>query len=354
MYRALSIFLALSLLLLGCRSGAAEGYELIYSMEPGTSPAAPAATDSSTGTDGAAPRYRIALVPKGVGIDYFEYAAEGAREAAADLGIELIYQGPASADADLQMNTVKQLIDLKVDLIAISANDPVKLVPVLRKAMEQGIKVITWDADTQEEGRQFFVNMVEPEMLGRHLLDTLALTMGEKGKFAIMTSSFAAANNNEWLAWIKVQQRDYYPDLELVQTVTTGDDLNRAYEAAARLLADYPDLNGIIGNSSVGPPSAAKAVKEAGKAGRVKVVGLSGPNQMRPHLLDGSAQMSTLWSPKKLGYLTVMLANDLLNGKLPKDGEAVSGVGNIRVNGDMVIMGEPLDFTAENVGQYDF
>jgi len=337
------------LLTTSCRSGSSGGYELIYSMEPQSS--SPQQPDR---TNGPQVKYKLAFVPKGTGIAYFNYVAEGAREAASDLGLELLYEGPAGADADLQIATVERLIDRKVDLIAISANDPVKLVPVLKKAMSQGIKVITWDADTEPEGRQFFVNMVEPEALGRHLLDTLALTMGEKGNYAIMTSSFSAANNNEWLEWIKTQQNEYYPEIKLVETVETDDDIDKAYEVAMKLLADHPDLNGIIGNSSVGPPGAAGAVKDSGKLGTVKVVGLSSPNLMRSYLLEGSAQMATLWSPQKLGYLTVMLANDLLKGKVPADGEGVDGVGNIRVIGDTVIMGEPLDFTAENVGQYDF
>jgi len=349
LFRMIAILFGISLLIASCGSGTGGSYELVYSMEP----AAPE-TGTPDGTSGPPARPKIALVPKGTGIAYFDYAAEGAREAAEDLGVELIYEGPPGADAELQIETIERLIDRKVDLIAVSANDPDRLVPVLRKAMDQGIKVVTWDADTEPEGRQLFVNMVDPELLGRHLLDTLALTMGEKGNYAILTSSFSAANNNEWLEWIKTQQRDYYPDLKLVDTVATDDDLEKAYEVASRLLDDHPELDGIIGNSSVGPPGAAKAVREAGKPGRVKVVGLSSPNLMREYLLDGSAQMSTLWSPKKLGYLTVTLANGLLRGKTPADGELVEGVGHIRVAGDTVIMGEPLDFTAENVGQYDF
>ncbi|MFC4599892.1 autoinducer 2 ABC transporter substrate-binding protein [Cohnella hongkongensis] len=348
MFRTMASLMMLALLV-ACSSGPSGDYELIYSMEPVGS----VETPSPSGESGPPERYKIAMVPK-VRNDYFNYVAEGAREAAGDLGVELIYREPSSADAEPQIEVVEELIERKVDLIALSANDPVKLVPVLRKAKEQGIRVITWDADTEAAGREFFVNMVDPEVLGRHLLDTLALTMGEEGSFAIMTSSFSAANNNEWLEWIKVQQQEYYPDLTLVTTVATDDDLGKSYQVANELLADYPELDGIIGNSSVGPPGAAKAVREAGKRGRVKVVGLSGPNLMREYLLDGSAQMSTLWSPKKLGYLTIRLADDLLNGKTPTDGREIDGVGNIRVNGDMVIMGEPLDFTAENVGQYDF
>lgn len=299
-------------------------------------------------------KFTIALVPKVVEISYFNVVEDGAMEAAKDLGVNVLYEGPRFADVARQIKVIEHLIAQDVDAIAVSANDPEKLLPILKKAQDQGIKVITWDADTMPEGRSFFVNMVESESLGRHLMDTLAWHTNEEGEFAIMTGALSASNLNEWIKWIQFQQKEYYPNMKLVDIVANDDDPQKAYELAKQLLLEHPQLAGIIGNSSVGPPAAAQAVKEAGKKGEVKVVGLSTPNLMRDYLTEGSAQMATLWSPKKLGYLTVVLAKDLLDGNLPHDGQYVYNVGNIRVNGDTVIMGEPLDFTAGNVEQYDF
>jgi rhamnose transport system substrate-binding protein len=329
-----------------CESGSTPRYEVIHTLD---SPAPAAVSPSRSGV-----KHTIALVAKVAEIPYFKYAAEGALEAGRELGVEVLVDGPAVADADMQIGVVEKLIEKRVDLIAISANDPAKLVPVLAKAKRQGIRVVTWDADTESNAREFFVNMVEPETLGRHLMDTLAISMGERGKFAIMTGSLSAANINEWLKWIRVQHKEYYPEMELVEVAPTDDGLNKAETVARQLLDKHPDLRGILGNSSVGPPAAARAVKEAGKTGIIKVVGLSNPNIMSPYLRDGSAQVATLWSPKKLGYLTVVLAENLLNGVKPFDGQEIYNVGRIRMTGDMVIMGEPLDFTKENVDQYDF
>jgi len=298
--------------------------------------------------------YTIAIVPKLEGIDYFSAVEDGANEAGKELGINIIFRGPSIADANEQATIIKGFIEQGVDVIAVSANDPELLLPVLQEADEQGIKVITWDADTEASGRQFFVNMVDPETLGRHLMDTLAWNTEERGQFAIMTGSLHAANLNEWLNWILTQHKQYYPRMELVEVVATDDSEEKAYQLAKQLLSDYPDLVGIIGNSSVGPPAAAQAVEESELSGIVKVVGLSSPNQMREYLKNGSAQVATLWSPKRLGYLTVMLAKNLLDGNLPHDGQEIDNVGTIRVKGDVVIMGEPLDFDRDNVDQYEF
>ncbi|MFB5763543.1 autoinducer 2 ABC transporter substrate-binding protein [Paenibacillus medicaginis] len=345
MLRKLLLPILVFIFVSACQDGDGIQYDIIYRMKEAKPPMEIEETQR---------KYTIGIVPKVMEIPYFNVAKDGAMEAAQDLNVNIIYDGPPIADAEQQIHVIKELIERKVDVIAVSANDPLKLIPVLTKAKQQGIRVITWDADTLPEAREMFVNMVDSETLGRHLLDTLAWTMGEKGEYAIMTGSRSAANLNEWINWIQYQQEQFYPKLKLVDIVTTDDNPQKAFEVAQGLMEAHPNLKGIIGNSSVGPPAAAQAVKEAGKSGDIKVVGLSTPNLMKAYLHNGSAQMATLWSPKKLGYLTVVLAKNILEGHMPFDGQEIDNVGNIRVAGDVVIMGEPVDFTKENVDQYDF
>ncbi|WP_251027036.1 MULTISPECIES: autoinducer 2 ABC transporter substrate-binding protein [unclassified Bacillus (in: firmicutes)] len=298
--------------------------------------------------------YTIAIIPKVSGIPYFNAVEEGALEAGKDLNLNVLFTGPPIADWKQQRNIIEDFIQRDVDLMAVSANDPDRLGPVLQKAREKGIRVITWDSDTDVKYRELFINMVDPENLGRHLVDNLASKMGEKGEYAILTGSHVAANLSEWMNYIIRQQEEVYPEMTLVEVVDTEDNPQKSYLGAEKLLKNYPNLKGILGSSSVGPPAAAQAVQDAGKIGKVTVTGLSTPNLMRTYLKDGSAQMITLWSPKKLGYLTVSLAKELLNGDKLKDGQHIGKVGNIKIKGDTVIMGLPIDFTRENIDQYDF
>lgn len=344
MVRKHTSFFVLLLLIIasGCNRGG--NYEILYSKGEVKSPIE---KDERK-------QYTIALVPKLINIPYFNAVEEGAMEAGKELGVNVIYKGPTVADSVQQIKIINELIDQKVDVIAVSANDPAELVPVMNKAQSHNIRVITWDADTKSSAREFFINMVDPETLGRHLMDTLAWNVNEEGDFAIITGAKSAANLNSWLNWIKIQQREYYPKMNLVKVVASDDDPNKAYLLAKELLVEFPHLKGIIGNSSVGPPAAAQAVKEAGKSSDVAVVGLSSPNPMNEYLKIDAAQVVTLWSPKKLGYLTVALAKNLLDGTEPYDRQEITQVGKISVKEDMVIMGEPIDFTKENVDQYDF
>ena len=102
---------------------------------------------------------RIALVVKALGIGFFEAAAEGAEEAAKELGnVEIIYTGPTDTTAEGQIEVINSLIAQGVDAIAISANDPDAVVPALKRAQQRGITVISWDSGVAEEGRAMHLN----------------------------------------------------------------------------------------------------------------------------------------------------------------------------------------------------
>lgn len=344
-------WLILSLAMAGAcgRTSVEPRFEIVY-----TDDRRPPAVVQTEPADEQQKTYRIALVSKISGIAYFNVAEDGAREAAKDLGVELISTGPQVADAKHQIEVVENLIKQQVDAIAIAANDPESLAPVMRKAREQGIEVITWDSDTVPEARTFFVNQVDAETLGRHLMDLLASRMNERGKYAIMTGSETALNLNEWIHWMEVQRSEYYPGLQLVDMAANDEDPRKAYAEALRLLERHPDLGGLVGVASISPPALARAVVETGREGEVIVVGVSTPELMRPYIKSGVAPVITLWSPKKLGYLTVYLAKQLLEGRMPYDGQKIPEVGDIRYRNGVVIMGEPLDFTKENVDEYSF
>nr|WP_283249516.1 autoinducer 2 ABC transporter substrate-binding protein [Lederbergia citrea] len=345
------LFPIIFLTLCGCGFFGNESskYEIIYNGEANNLKQA-----AKNNTKKKNEQYTIALVPKIEGIPYFKAVKEGALEAGRDIGVNIIYKGPSSASWLEQALVIEELIEENVDCIAVAADDPLKLGGVLQKARNRGIKVITWDADTDPEFRSFFINMVDPEILGRHVLDLLAWEVNEQGEYAIMTGSSTAANLNEWIKWIGIHKMENYPEMKLVEVVPTNEDPHKAYMAAQNLLEKHPNLKGIIGVSTLNPPAAAQAVKDAGKTGEIKVVGVSSPSQMKAFLLEGDAQWITLWSPQKLGYLTVSLAHNLLNDEMPYDGQQVPNIGAIKFDGDMVIMGRPIDFTKENVDQYDF
>jgi rhamnose transport system substrate-binding protein len=110
---------------------------------------------------------RIGLVVKALGIGFFEAAADGANQAADEIGnIEVIYTGPATTTAEAQIEVINSLIAQKVDAIAISANDRDALVPITKKAMQRGITVISWDSGIAKEGRMMNLDPSNKSLIG--------------------------------------------------------------------------------------------------------------------------------------------------------------------------------------------
>ena len=136
----------------------------------------------------------VAMMPKSKGNAYFIACRKGAEEAARELGVTLIWDGPTEPDPAKQNEVVDAWITRGVDVIAVAVENSDGLSSVLRKARARGIKVLTWDADARPDARDFFVNQATPEGIGTTLMDNAARVLGGKGEFAIITASLTAAN----------------------------------------------------------------------------------------------------------------------------------------------------------------
>jgi rhamnose transport system substrate-binding protein len=215
---------------------------------------------------------KIALVAKSLGNGFFEAANVGAQEAAKELGdVKVIYTGPTTTTAEAQIEVLNGLIAQGVDAIAISANDPDAVVPVLKKAMQRGIKVVSWDSGVAPAGRQIHLNPSNNALIGetnvKLAADALKALNVEKGDVAVLSATPTSTNQNIWIEEMK-KVLPKYPSVNLV-TVAYGDDLSdKSYREAVGLLKSYPDLKVIVSPSSVGIVAAAQAVKTRAKSAK--------------------------------------------------------------------------------------
>lgn len=299
----------------------------------------------------------IAMLPKLINIDYFDACKRGATKTAEELGVTLIYDGPTEPSGAEQNKFFDTWIRQGVQAICVAPNQPKTIKRSVEKAHEAGIKVLTWDSDAPESGRDLFVNQVDEKTLGEALIDDLAKQMGEEGEWAIAIASLDAANLNTWRRFAEARAKERYPKLRLVATEVTREDENFARQKVETLLNAYPNLKGIVAFDSNSVPGASEAVKRTGKVGNVAVVGNSTPNKMRPFIKEGILQSFYLWDPRALGSLTVALAKTLVDGTKITDGMQVKGIGTIKlsqVDPSTVIMAEPIRFTKENIDRFDF
>lgn len=319
---------------------------------------APKAAEKAPASDTAAKKYKIVLMPKLVGVPYFNASEAGAKKAAEDLGVELIYTGPTKGDAAEQVKMLEDLISKGVDAIAVAPNDPAALTPVLKKAKEKGILVLDWDTPADQSLVELSVHQIDDTVYAQHIWDALVKSMGtDEGEYAVLTGGLSAANLNTWIDAGLKYAKEKYPKLKLVtDKVPTDEKQQMAYQKTLELIKAYPNIKGIIGISTPAPLGAAQAVQEKGLQNKVSVVGSALPTDSKQYLTDGSLDVPTLWDPGKLGYLTIYLAKQKLDKKEVKDGMDVPGVGKITVKSDnkTVIMGPPTDFTKENADSFKF
>src|SRR5437879_3820463 len=206
----------------------------------------------------------IALMPKAKGDPYFVSCKQGADEAAKELGVELLWDGPTDLDPAKQNEVVEAWITRGVDVIAVSVENKVGISTVLRKAREKGIKVITWDADSERDARDFFIDQATPQGIGYTLTDEAARILNNKGEFAIITASLSAANQNEWIKYIKERLAQKYPDLRLVATQPSEGDRDRAFAETQTVLKVYPNVKLIMAIAASPVRGAAQAVRPSG------------------------------------------------------------------------------------------
>ncbi len=303
-------------------------------------------------------KIRVAMVVKNLGNSFFEACRDGGLEAAKELGnVELIYQGPSTPTAEGQIEIIDSLIAQKVDAIEISANDVDALVPICKKAMKAGIKVISFDSAVAKDGRILHLAPSSDEFIGRSQVKMIAKMIGYKGEIAILSASSQATNQNSWIRWMKKElQKPEYKNMKLV-AVVYGDDLSdKSYREAMGLFKSYPNLKGIISPTTVGIAATAKALEDAGLAGKIQLTGLGLPSEMKQYIKDGTCKRMSLWNPIDLGYSATYISVGLVRGIFKgKEGEVmkVGRMGDIKIGpGNVAVMGEPYVFDKSNIDKF--
>ncbi|MFS4437415.1 rhamnose ABC transporter substrate-binding protein [Paracoccaceae bacterium GXU_MW_L88] len=299
---------------------------------------------------------RIALVAKALGIGFFEAAAKGAEEAAEELGdVEIIYTGPTDTTAEGQIEVINSLIAQNVDAIAVSANDTDALVPTLKKAMQRGITVVSWDSGVAEDGREAHLSPSSNELIGQMIIQLAADNLPDGGEVAVLSATTTSTNQNTWIEEMNKVMGDY-PDIEVVATVY-GDDLaDKSYREAQGLMQSYPDLDAIIAPTSVGIVAAAQAVSDAGKAGEVNVTGLGLPSEMAGAIESGASKSFAIWNPIDLGYSATMMAYQLATDNAEAEPGATINIGRM---GEVTLddetsaaMAEPFIYDSSNIDEF--
>lgn len=329
-------------------------------------PAAPAATPGTTAeatpeatANGEAKKF--VLIVKSTGNPYNEKEAEGFKAAIEEAGAgEVILKAPAEPTAEAQIQMIEEAIAQKVTVIALAGNDPDALEPVLKKAMNAGIKVLSLDSSVNAASRMVHVNQADPERIGRVQVQAISEMIGGKGQIAVLSATSQAANQNLWIEWMQKELEDpKYADMELVK-VAYGDDLrDKSTSETEALLKAYPDLKGIISPTTVGMAAAGKVLTDKGLVDKVVLTGLGLPSEMAEYITNGVCPWMYLWNPIDVGYLGAYAAMALADGTITGaagDKFTAGRLGEKEIitagDGTEIMLGDPFKFEPANIEEW--
>ena len=310
------------------------------------------------GSGGDSGNLAITFLPKNLGNAYFDTSDKGGEKAIKEFDGTYAEVGPAEASPDAQVSYINTLTQQGVGGIAISANDPKAICDALNEARDAGVKVVTFDSDTNPECRDIFINQATSEGIAKVQVDLIAEQIGDEGEIAILSATANATNQNTWIDLMKTDLEANHPNITLVDTVYGDDDDQTSFDKTAALLQTHPELKGIVSPTTVGIAAAARYLQTSEFKGKVALTGLGTPNQMRDYVEDGTVTAFALWNPADLGFLAAYAAKALIEGDIT--GEAgdtfeAGDLGEFTVEDDgVVLLGDPYTFNADNIGDFDF
>lgn len=302
-------------------------------------------------------KVRVAFVPQIQGIPYYVAMENGGKKAAEKFGVDYVQEGPTSTNATDQLRIFESFVSQGFNVVGVSPVDVETLKPAIAKARAAGVHVITSDADAAGSEREFYVAQAMDQDLGFTILDEMVKRVGEEGKIAIISDAPTIASLNAWIAAIKERAQTKYPKIEIVSVDHTDGTAARAFQFATDAMTRNPDLKGIIGIASTTCPGIGQAVEAAGKQGQIVTTGYCSPNTIKDYMMSGAMTYSVLWNPADLGYLTVWAGKQVADGKAFEAKPKVEGLdANVQWLADqkVLLLGNPMIFTKENIQQFDF
>jgi len=299
----------------------------------------------------------IVMCAKHEGISWFDDMRVGVEQFGKDYDVNAYQIAPEGGDPAKQVLMVEDLIAKGVDAICVVPNDPMSMVPVIKKAREAGIIVISHEAQQLEGVVDYDMESFINEDFGRIMFEAVAESMNYEGEYTGFVGALTMQTHMQWFNAGVELQKEKYPKMTLVTDgpIEDKNDEKLAYDRVVEVLKTYPNLKGIYGCTVATCAMGALALEERG----IKDIGIAGlglPSVNGPYLKSGYLYKAHCWRPADAGYVSCLIAYKMLQGEEIKDGINLvkDGYENCTLKGDIIFGNAPLILSADNVDDYNF
>lgn len=271
--------------------------------------------DGGGGGGGGGDKPYVALVSKGFQHQFWQAVKKGADDAAAELDVEVTFEGPETeTEVDKQLSMLQTALDKSPDALGFAALDSEASIPLMTDAQSRGIPVIAFDSGVESEVPVTTVstdNVAAAAEAAKHMAE---LTGGE-GKIAVLGHDQTSQTGQQRVSGFVDYVESEAPGLEIVDVQYAGGDQLKSADAAKSILQANPDLVGIYGTNEGAATGVVKAVQELGKSGDLTVIGFDSGKAQLDAIKDGTMAGAITQNPVGIGYETVKAAVAAIDGE---------------------------------------
>lgn len=297
--------------------------------------------------------YDVVNISKIDGMPWFNRMAEGVIQAGKDNNVNAYQVGPSNTDAPQQVKLIEDLIAKKVDAISIVPNDANALEPVLKKAKQNGIVILTNESVGQPSA-DWDIEIIDNHQFAADYVEEVAKVLGGKGGYVLYVGGLTVPQHNLWADLFVAYQKQHYPEMfEVTSRVPVAENINDARRTTLDLVKAYPEMQAVISFGSQGPIGAGLAVKEKRLKNKLSVFGMMIPSQAAALIKSGDITMGITYDPANAGYALAAVAAKVLKGESINDNFTIPNIGVAKVDKEKRLLQfhNVLRVTRENIDQ---
>jgi ribose transport system substrate-binding protein len=257
----------------------------------------------------------VVLIAQEIDNPFWRTVEMGAKEAAAQLGMKIDYIGPIRINPAEQMNLLEKSIAAKPDAIFVQGIKEPRYDLLISKAIDQGIPVITVDADEPASRRLAYVGTDNWEA-GKRMGELVVKDAGGKGRIGVIIGSELADNQQLRLEGFRSVIRNT-PGFEIVAVRSSNISRIQAAKQTEAMLNQYASVQTMVGFSSLDAVGIVEGLKAANRAD-ISVYGFDDLEETKMGIAQGAIVASIVQQPKEIGFKSVyLLAEIFKKGAIP-------------------------------------